>query len=49
MQKPGMNYQRQLWEQMMVELCHQRSLTRVDIDDHCSRGVKSQIFFKLLA
>ena len=30
-------------------LCYQRSLTLVDIDDNRSRGVKSQIFFKLLA
>ena len=29
-------------------LCYQQLLTRVDIDDHHSRGVKSQIF-KLLA
>ena len=52
MQKSGMNHQRQLWEQMMSNSCdssYQRSLTGVDIDDHRSRGVKSQIFFKLLA
>ena len=29
-------------------LIHQRSFTHVDIDGLCSRGVKSQIFFKLL-
>ena len=30
------------------KLCHQRPLFRVDIDDHRSRGVESQIFFKLV-
>ena len=51
MQKPGMNYERQLWEQMMSNSCviSDRLPARVDIDDHRSRGVKNQIFFKLLA
>ena len=51
MQKPGMNHQRQLWEQMMSNSCviSDRFNTLVDIDDHRSRGMKSQIFFKLLA
>ena len=51
MQKSGMNHQRQLWEQMMSNSCviSDRLLARVDIDDHRSRGVKNQIFFKLLA
>ena len=49
MQKSGMNHQRQLWEQMMSNICViSDRFTRVDIDDHRSRGVKSQIFFKLL-
>ena len=30
------------------KLCHQRTLTRIDINDHRSCGVKGQIFFKLL-
>ena len=29
-------------------LCHQRLITRVDIDDYRSRGVKGKIFLKLL-
>ena len=29
-------------------LCHQRLLTRLDIDDYRLRGVKGHIFFKLL-
>ena len=51
MKKPGMNHQRQLWEQMVSNsrVISGLAPTRVDIDDHRLCGVKSQIFFKLLA
>ena len=51
MKKSGMNHQRQLWEQMVLNSCviSGPASTRVIIDDHHLCGVKSQIFFKRLA
>ena len=32
----------------VTDLHHEHSLTHADVDDYRSRGVKTQIFFKLL-